>query len=1424
MESRMVFRGRHNILWLVCVLGLVWMALHTEPTLAAAAVHPQQPVKSAQPAGKNVTFWVIFRDKADLSGAKAQRNWVNRGHAVVQELQNTAASTQANVRARLKGRGLAHRSFWIANALKVTADQATMKELSKQPEVESVLPDRVYSIPKPIPTAGSPSVQAVEWNISEIRAPAAWSTFGARGDDIIVANIDTGVQFDHPALVAQYRGNLGGGAFRHDYNWYDPTQICGSPSRVPCDNDDHGTHTMGTMVGDDGGANRIGVAPGAKWIAVKGCETNNCSTESLLAAGEWLLAPTDLNGANPRPDMRPHVVNNSWGGAQDDPFYRAIVDAWIAAGIFPSFSNGNEGPDCSTAGSPGDYAATYSSGAFGSDGRIADFSSRGPSLMGGTTKPNVAAPGVDIRSSVRGGGYASLSGTSMASPHTTATVALIWSAAPSLIGNIPATRALLDQTAINTADASCGGSNAKNNVWGEGRLDAFAAVEAAPRGPVGSLLGRVTNSQSSTAIAGATVSATSGVTRVTKTSSSGDYALTLPVGSYDVTVSAFGFSSRTFSAVNINEAAATRRNAALSPAPRHQVFGYVRDQDGRPLANARVEIADTPLPPARTDATGYYSFANVPQGTYNLTADAGSCNLPESRAVTVNSSAATDFRLPLRYDALGYSCRTQTSEFIAANNILALRGDDDARAVALPFAFPFYGRVYDTAHVSTNGFVSFSGSNSHFINEVLPTAAAPNAAIYAMWDDLNVDDLASVRTRLLGTAPNRQFVIEWRNVAFCCEAGERLSFEIVLFEDGRILTQYDGVEANDRERGISATIGIEDDEGSVALQYAFSQTVVTSGLAVLYNAPPLGFIEGTVRDAINNQGLAGATVRALQNGAVVRETTAGEGGRYNFALRAGSYTLEARAQNYVTRRSALEISQGATVTRNVPLNSARVSVAATALAVTSVAGRAVTKALQLSNTGRATLEYSVAELPVVSARGTQGTPRDPGVSANNPPAGYKPTSVTAAFIGADALLLMDARPWDTEVLQTALEENGVAFDLATSREMSSLDLSRYRTIFIAGDQPLGFYVNYSSNLTRFSKFVDAGGQLWISAGAGGWNNGTVDGEQLPGGIVMRGPVFEPVNAVANTTHPTMQGMDSPFEGSPASLTSFANLPKSAKVLSRGRDTGLPTAIEYGYGSGRVVAFGQPLEYAVQFAEPAGRILENSVPYANNYEPAKDITWLSSSPVSGTVPAGATQSIRVAIDTRGLKPGLYRARLQLRTNDPTSPRVLVPITLTVPAYEKAVDAGGSGFVNANNFRWEADRMYSPGEWGYFGNSAVVSNGGAIARTADDALYQTLRQGMLEYRFDNVPQGVYEVNLRFAEIINQQPDSRVIHILVEGEQKIFGHDIALEVGSLAADNHRVFARVTDGQLNVRFLPHAGSQPATINALRVTHRPDM
>ena len=244
---------------------------------------------------------------------------------------------------------------------------------------------------------------------------------------------------------------------------------------------------MGTIAGGDGPGplvDDIGVAPGVKWIAAKGCETGSCSDFALLSSAQWILAPTDLLGNNPDPSMRPHVVNNSWGGGGGDGWYMDSVQAWRASGIFPVFSAGNAGPFCGTAGSPGDYPESFGIGATNINDNIASFSSRGPSAFGGIVKPNVSAPGDGVRSSIPGG-FAVFNGTSMAAPHVAGAVALVWAGEPLYLGNIPATFEVIESTALDIIDNQCGGDvgGDPNNVYGDGRINALAVVEAAFGGP-----------------------------------------------------------------------------------------------------------------------------------------------------------------------------------------------------------------------------------------------------------------------------------------------------------------------------------------------------------------------------------------------------------------------------------------------------------------------------------------------------------------------------------------------------------------------------------------------------------------------------------------------------------------------------------------------------------------------------------------------------------------------------------------------------------------------------------------------------------------------------------------------------------------------------------------------------------------------------
>ena len=288
-----------------------------------------------------------------------------------------------------------------------------------------------------------------------------------------------------------------------------PTGICGDE---PCDNEQHGTHTMGTMVGGDGPGPftpDIGVAPGSTWIAAKGWKTSSAASHrSCRRASSWWPRPI-LNGDNPDPTKRPDIVNNSWGGGPGDGFYLEVVQAWRAAGIIPASPAGNAGPDCDPGGSPGDDLDLFSVGATDENDGIADFSSRGPSSFG-KVMPDVSAPGVDVLSSIPGDGYDSFSGTSMAAPHTAGTLALVLSAELALLGNVAGSTDAVRATALDIADDSCGGDadGDPNNVFGDGRIDAQAAVALVATG--GTLAGDVTDVVSSVPIGGARVEAAVG--------------------------------------------------------------------------------------------------------------------------------------------------------------------------------------------------------------------------------------------------------------------------------------------------------------------------------------------------------------------------------------------------------------------------------------------------------------------------------------------------------------------------------------------------------------------------------------------------------------------------------------------------------------------------------------------------------------------------------------------------------------------------------------------------------------------------------------------------------------------------------------------------------------------------------------------------
>ncbi|HTY43422.1 MAG TPA: S8 family serine peptidase [Thermoanaerobaculia bacterium] len=474
-------------------LIVLCLALASVRGLAAADLRDKvDPWVLATAERGDTEFLVMLREQADLRGARNLSTKTERAAFVADALAATAERTQAPLEALLTRRGAPHRAFWVANAFWVRGGRALVEEIAARDDVFHVYANPHVKMDGPVDAAaaGPESPDAIEWNVSQVHAPDLWA-LGFKGGGVVVSGGDTGYQWDHPALKPHYRGWTG--SANHNYNWHDaihdaaPGNPCGSDSPAPCDDYGHGTHTMGSMVGDDGGTNKIGVAPGARWIGCRNMDAGTGTPARYAECFQWFIAPTDLAGLNPDPSKAPDVINNSWGcpvseGCTDPTILQSVVESVRAAGIEVVVSAGNSGPACSTVTDPAAiYAASFSVGATDSSDTIAGFSSRGPVTADGSgrLKPNISAPGVNVRSSVPTNGYEILSGTSMAGPHVVGVVALVLSARPDLIGNPDAIEPVLTASALpRTTTETCGGipgSQIPNNTYGWGRVDALAA-------------------------------------------------------------------------------------------------------------------------------------------------------------------------------------------------------------------------------------------------------------------------------------------------------------------------------------------------------------------------------------------------------------------------------------------------------------------------------------------------------------------------------------------------------------------------------------------------------------------------------------------------------------------------------------------------------------------------------------------------------------------------------------------------------------------------------------------------------------------------------------------------------------------------------------------------------------------------------------
>ncbi|MDG4784132.1 S8 family serine peptidase [Micromonospora sp. WMMD961] len=435
-----------------------------------------------QPGLYGERLLVVLRAQADLTGlptgAAGRAGRDARATEVYRRLVATAEQSQADLVRELNRLRLDPVSYYLVNAVEVDGGPAVRAWLARRPEVDRVLiSQRLRPLPAPAGQSRgtAPKPTGPEWNISQIGADKVWSQLGVTGSGIVVGSSDSGVDGNHPALRAQFRGG--------DDSWYDPWD----GTRNPTDQGGHGTHTVGSAVGRDG----IGVAPDAQWVGCVNLDRNLGSPGHYLDCLQFMLAPFPTGGdpfTDGRPERAPQVLTNSWGCPAiegcDRGVLRPATAALDAAGIFVVVAAGNTGPWCASIDDPpAPFPDVLTVGAVDSHRRVAEFSSRGP-VAGSPGKPDVLAPGVGVVSAMPGGTYAALDGTSMATPQVAGVVALMWSANPALVGDVARTRQILRDTATaatptyRSSDPSdaCG---APSNITGAGQVDAYAAVRAA---------------------------------------------------------------------------------------------------------------------------------------------------------------------------------------------------------------------------------------------------------------------------------------------------------------------------------------------------------------------------------------------------------------------------------------------------------------------------------------------------------------------------------------------------------------------------------------------------------------------------------------------------------------------------------------------------------------------------------------------------------------------------------------------------------------------------------------------------------------------------------------------------------------------------------------------------------------------------------
>ena len=543
-----------------------------------------------------------------------------KGHhdLAVKALKEWARITQEKILPKIRDLGgVVLNRFWIDNVLIVRARLGAFKALAEDGLVVKVMENfKVHILDTHVDHTVKPGQEVESWGIFKIEAPQAWS-LGYTGQGIRIAVLDTGVDITHPALQGKMltldptSPYYPGGWMEFDSN--------GNPVlSEPHDTHGHGTHTSGTALGGDTTNILIGVAPGATLMHGLVLPSGSGTFAQVLAGIQWAVDPfyIDPNTGETVPTGLPaHVISMSLGASNyygDDLF--PGIEAALLANIIVVAAIGNDGPG--TTSNPGNIWGVFGVGATDindqpapwSSGAVVDWPSPPSEWPFFDTypseyiKPDFSAPGVDITSSVPGGGYEAWSGTSMATPHVAGTVALVLQAAGWTDFNVPDTPEkvymILNQTSVDLGDPG------QDTRYGWGRIDAYQAVQVAQTyAKKSGVEGTVYDKVSGTPIPWAQVTVLE-LNKTVSVNGSGYFRIPLDPGTYHLEFTAWGYVSKTI------EVQVKLLNGTI--------VGYVFNSvTGEPIPNATVEVEELNLT-TTTDVNGTFTVS-VPPGTYNVT-------------------------------------------------------------------------------------------------------------------------------------------------------------------------------------------------------------------------------------------------------------------------------------------------------------------------------------------------------------------------------------------------------------------------------------------------------------------------------------------------------------------------------------------------------------------------------------------------------------------------------------------------------------------------------------------------------------------------------------------------------------------------------------------------------------------------------------